>query len=1500
MSPVRGTAVAGNQGQRVQASMRALVKELQAIATQANLTDDQLERFEQILNTISGASGQFAPKMAKVASAINEMAGALASAGSPNRVTQINAVRQALFQLAKDYERVGTVQRQMQMISGLPPQERLRAGMEYRSEYQTQAGYLQKAAMTAQPQDLAGQSAAAIRDQIGARATALRLADEMQNKLLQQSVEEKKITIEVERRATAEQQTIVALQQAVELRREGFRQSLTGRRGLQERMTEGRPLGVAAGEGRLGALSDEKSIGQILQKYRGFIGTDVGVENLRKRMEALGITNARVTSATEELSTGVRTFGFAIDRNDGSVARATVRIDRFGNIMRDVGTRFRSWSSAISNNLIKVVQWGLATGVVYGIMRGFRQVLKEIIDIESELANVQIALGKGAGDLNTIFKEAAEVANLTSSSVKGVIEGYTLAYQAAGEFEDPTLRAAAANNLLQESMILATLSGTNQAEAMDTLVGALRQTGQELTDGRELLDRWVAVSRESNVSLNTLAQTYAIVGATAKGLGLSFEELNALTATLAEATGLSATETGNAIRGIVAGFQTAQAEKVLDKFGIETRKATGELRNFWDLLNEVSFLLQSGAISGAELTEIANAIGGGYRRGAQVQTILEGMSRAQQLVGVQMNASGEAADALDTKMATLQSAITRLGNAFTNLAQGLGDEGGFLGASRGIVEVLTLFVNVLDSLVSGLGKATPLLLTFGAAWLALQSGQGKALLGRPAGGLLTGAARAVAPQGSNLIQDRLGGQYGFAAGYTRGGAAGAIRGGVQAKLGGIDPLSLMAAVGPALLTIADTIKKPAGEQVEGYEKAGVQIAGGIAGALIAGPIGAILGSTIGGAFADAVLDEDREIGGRLAEHFLRASEDGDRDEPGVTLNEELTRSLHPLVRLGADLASFSARIVEWVGPARGSGIGQTPDEVFESEDVLIGLLGGQIGADIIQRLITDEQRAQFEELWNEMIQAGIEAGDISGPFRTSVQEGIPEIESTADDVVKAFIKESQRQFVLGDIDVSDMFGISELSVQTVAPALSQLKEALSLAGVDIGVNELTDSYLDLDDASRQLLDTSSRQVISAADQLDYLKDHVLRTDEVSDATVKYNTALANLAVLQQVISQRQVLAKVDERPVVDLGRLTPQQIQQVRIEADRVRDQYASAFADGDEEGAALWIEAMGDVLITEGEGIGKAFWGEFFDQDPEYIKTAIENLGLEDAIKEATQFGLRDLRDQLGVADFPALMRRYEQVKGTITSVFPDYDVQEEPQGLILKDGFRTIHADMTLFNLAMQDLIDVNEQQLEGVWNLPSGMTAMVAWSSLFSRDISSGSSAAFPFEMGDGTGIVETAGGRATPPPSGEIFTDANMTPELQALKDKVDRLDALVELGAREAGVGVQDYAALKDDAEVARGDYMAAFYQAVKETNLGAGGVGTGDLTAQEPVTTESIVQSFQEAFQLENTIELNASIRLVVDGRTLASVVKQYLFEDLVQAADRSLGGGSGYVIEAE
>jgi len=1460
----------------VKRQTREIIESLRQLSSQSDEAKTALEQFGGVLERFG--AGKFVKDWNTLSTAINQTTLALTGLGESG--VRLDAVRRNLQSIASQYRyfsgkgTFGVREEQQAIVTG-----------DVRRLAQRQMDITQRRQ----------ESIAQGREISAAMAREGRAYDEVGDSL---------------RRAGARyDEWIRARQQAV--------QAMAARFPRRPSAFQERAGGMAVGGGRIlpGAglqapvTETEGSLKRITEAFRDFIpGGQVGIENFTKKMESLGITSAKVTAAHEDLSSGVRTLRFRIDRGAGAIATATVNMDQYGNVMRDTTNKFRTFSSAIGRNLLKVLQWGIATGVLYGAMRQLSEIMKQIIQIEVQMADVQVALGKGTGDLNQIFKEAAIIADLTSQSLVGVVESYALAFQAAGGMEDILVRGAKANALLRESMVLAQISGLEQAKAMDTLIGALRQTGRELDDGRELLDKWVAVSRESNVSVATMAETYAIVGAQAKDLGLEFEQLNALAATLAEATPLSATEVGNALRGIMAGFQTSQAEKVLGRFTIETREASGELKNFWSLLEEISELIASGALSPAEITEISNAIGGGYRRGGQVQVILRGMARSQQLVNEQWDAGGQAADALEIKMATLQAAITRLGNAFTQLAQTLGDEGGILDIAKFLVEAFTAFVGVIDDLVSGLGKATPAILAFAAAYAVLNTQQAAGLMGAPATGMLAGLAGRIggAPLGGYpSIGGRLAGvtaPMGVMAAPTqvsRGGAFGAIRGGLAGRMGGIDPLSAAIAIGAPALTAYKAAGQPPGEErTEGFIKAGGQFVGAVVGGLIGSativgaPIGTAIGAAMGGAFADSVTDTD--IGARIAERFAEEARqkrvEGELIPPTV---EELIPESREIM---ANIAAFFGNITEAIFPGEQFGHIERPEGAgLTGEDILINILQGTSGLEIIQGLFTQEARDELARLTAAAYEEGLGEGDFGGAFRRLIESSTPEMERAAGPIVGAFLEEARRQFILGDIGLGDFLDISkEITAPRIATDIATLKETLSLAGADISVGELIQAYLDLDD-SVQILLLSAQQLAVAEDVLRYgMGEGAFASERLAEAERDRDTAAQDLIRTYETLTKAQQVGAVQRLEVFEVGKLTPQQVQMGIELAQSFTKAYYLEITKGNEEIANLMIEQLQPLLVKHGEGIGAVFGTTIAGTTAQAMGEAFEALDLSTKIKETT-FGFRDLREQLGMADLPALIARYERVKATIGKEFPEFEIEEEPTGLILKDGFATLDIQMTLFNLAMQDLIDINEQQLEGVWNIPAGMTAMVAITSLYRQQPGAGGQQV-PFdELFNETARAGTTGvGKAATP--GRIFTDADISPSLQALKDRVDRLDALVDLGAREAGVGVQDYAALKEEAEVARGDYMSAFYQAVRETNMGVGGpAGTPQ------VDSEAIVQSFQEAFQIENKIELNANIRLVVDGRTLANVVKQYLFEDLVGEASKSLGGGGGnYVVAPE
>ena len=135
----------------------------------------------------------------------------------------------------------------------------------------------------------------------------------------------------------------------------------------------------------------------------------------------------------------------------------------------------------------------------------------------------------------------------------------------------------------------------------------------------------------------------------------------------------------------------------LRDLGIATETVDGQARDFISIMQELSSLSTTGLISPQKLSEVANAIGGGARRGPQVEAIIKNLGRANQLAEVSANATTDAYDALGEKLDTVQTSITNLGNAFQKLAQVMGSEGGILNIFQSVVGVATTLVDSSQS-----------------------------------------------------------------------------------------------------------------------------------------------------------------------------------------------------------------------------------------------------------------------------------------------------------------------------------------------------------------------------------------------------------------------------------------------------------------------------------------------------------------------------------------------------------------------------------------------------------------------------------------------------------------------------------------------------------------------------------------------------------------------------------------------------------------------------------
>jgi hypothetical protein len=125
-------------------------------------------------------------------------------------------------------------------------------------------------------------------------------------------------------------------------------------------------------------------------------------------------------------------------------------------------------------------------------------------------------------------------------------------------------------------------------------------------------------------------------------------------------------------------------------------------------------------------------------------------------------------------------------------------------------------------------------------------------------------------------------------------------------------------------------------------------------------------------------------------------------------------------------------------------------------------------------------------------------------------------------------------------------------------------------------------------------------------------------------------------------------------------------------------------------------------------EGLTSDFQKELIDS---MKKTA-------DEISKTMNFSFKDLGDT-SVSSFDAIQQKAKYYEQFLQKQYGPAGYKEDKQnvGLLFKDNqAKVINTTMTALTLALQDLTEVEKKQLEGQWNLPSGLSAYVPITSLF----------------------------------------------------------------------------------------------------------------------------------------------------------------------------------------
>lgn len=409
---------------------------------------------------------------------------------------------------------------------------------------------------------------------------------------------------------------------------------------------------------RKGLLSSGLGLGEKYgtAEFQKAISTqEASVSNLQKNLRT-GLTN--IQGSFRDASGKLNTFTADLDNQNKVVGRWGGQLAGSGQFLNQT-----------VRNLQKVIQWTVATTVVFGALALAAKDLKVINALNADLTRLSITAQLSSGETTKLFGSLAKVAYDTATPLEALIkvsDDVALATRVAGQSSDEwkakiislTTAVGIFTNLTGADIgKSANAAGEATAKAADELSAAFKQLNIQPDQLVGILSKVTAVAGGQSGAIADVVKSLGSVSEAAKAAGLNTDEIIASVQTLAQVTNKSSDDIATSFKNLFGSISSRASTKALKEFGIEVRDAKGELRPFLVIYHEIADAISKGIIPQGRVQDVLRGISGGPRRAPDAAAVLGNLPLIDQAIQKSANATNEAlvanAKVLDTNAAKL-------------------------------------------------------------------------------------------------------------------------------------------------------------------------------------------------------------------------------------------------------------------------------------------------------------------------------------------------------------------------------------------------------------------------------------------------------------------------------------------------------------------------------------------------------------------------------------------------------------------------------------------------------------------------------------------------------------------------------------------------------------------------------------------------------------------------------------------------------------------------------
>ena len=338
----------------------------------------------------------------------------------------------------------------------------------------------------------------------------------------------------------------------------------------------------------------------------------------------------------------------------------------------------------------RVLAFGASVGVIAGITKGFKELIKTTIEVEKSLTNINTILRQSEGQLDGFKNTLFEVARNTGQTFDQVAE-------AALDLSRQGLKAEEVTKRLNDALILSRLSGLSATDSVSGLTAAINTFSKAGITSEQVLNKISAASASAAVSDRDLIEGLKRSGSVASTTGVKFDELIGIIGALQERTARGGSVIGNSLKTIFTRIQSVDRLESLQNLGVQVTDLEGKVLSSSKIIENLAPVFAK--LDQGSRINLADNLVGKFQI-APFLSLLEDYNqkvvRSNEIAQVSFGATNEAYE----RNILLNGTLAAMLNKATVSLKELGNQLGEIGVTDNFKKVL----GYVDTFLSGLNK----------------------------------------------------------------------------------------------------------------------------------------------------------------------------------------------------------------------------------------------------------------------------------------------------------------------------------------------------------------------------------------------------------------------------------------------------------------------------------------------------------------------------------------------------------------------------------------------------------------------------------------------------------------------------------------------------------------------------------------------------------------------------------------------------------------------------